>query len=215
MAVASAYTVFGHPDNDRRDSCLKAEKFPPTAVSALLHLGYFIDTRQMQVSWPADKCAALATLLDDWLLHRTHRTPSEIAKLLGLLRHGAYLCPLGEFLSIRLQLTLSTATRKAGKSALHSKPWWNASKIHLDESLYSSDLLLLAQSLQPTTNALPSVWSRPIALLIPREPTCVILSDAVYSGLGGWSPTLLFMWRLTRAELIAAGFDMRAIESEG
>ena len=44
---------------------------------------------------------------------------------------------------------------------------------------------------------------------------CQVLSDAAYTGIGGWSPTFKFMWRVTRRELIEAGFNMRAIAADG
>ena len=40
-------------------------------------------------------------------------------------------------------------------------------------------------------------WSRSIALLIPRDPTWTVFSDAAHSGLGCWSPDLKFVWRVT------------------
>jgi hypothetical protein len=51
--------------------------------------------------------------------------------------------------------------------------------------------------------------------MIPREPNVVTLSDASYSGLGGWLPTWKFMWRLTREELLAFGFNMRNTDKAG
>ena len=214
-AVASAYDCFGHPDNDRRGSCLQAAKFPPVASFAVTHLGYVIDTRSMRVSWPADKCDTLLQLVVDWLHNRTPRTPAEIAKLLGLLRHGAYLCPLGEFLSIRLQLVLSAAIRIAGISATTNKRWWGLKKIPIPAYVYTGDLTMLAKSLQSSAMSEHSIWSRPIALLVRRAWTCQILSDAAYTGIGGWSPTFKFMWRITRADLVKAGFNMKAIDAEG
>ena len=215
-AVGSAYDSWGHPDSDRRGSCLQAAKFPASASHELIHLGYLFDSRRMRVEWPADKRATLRAIVDDWLGHRIARTPIEIATVLGLIRHGAFLCPLGAFLSIRLQLTLSTAIIAGGPRALSSKPWWKRHRINIPTDLYASDIAMLALSLQPgaVPAGEPSVWSRPIALLVQREWTCQVLSDAAYSGIGGWSPTFQFMWRITRAELVAVGFNMKAIGAD-
>jgi hypothetical protein len=99
-AEKSAYEWWGDPENDRRGSCLQAEKFPDIATFWAIHLGYLFNTRKMRVEWPTDKQAALLLIVTEWLANRVARTPTEIATLLGLMRHGAYLCPLGEFLSI-------------------------------------------------------------------------------------------------------------------
>ena len=60
------------------------------------------------------------------------------------------------------------------------------------------------------------VWSRYIGLLVDREPTHCCLGDASYGGLGAWSPAsdFNFMFRLTRDDLIRAGFDMKAINDD-
>ena len=214
-AVASAYDLFGQPDGDRRGSCLQAAKFIPTASFSILHLGYVIDTRRMRVDWPADKCHTLKSLIDDWLSNKTARSPKEIATLLGYVRHGAYLCPLGEFLSIRLQLILNDEVQKGGQAAITSKNWWCYRKVPIPKEVLLGDLKMLSQSLAATAPGAPIVWSRPIALLIKRAWTCQILSDAAYSGIGGWSPTFKFMWRVTRDDLLHAGFNMRMIDEEG
>jgi hypothetical protein len=49
-------------------------------------------------------------------------------------------------------------------------------------------------------------------LLIPREATHCILSDASYAGIGGWSPDFQLQWRVTRANLILLGFPMKSID---
>ena len=214
-AVASAYAVFGYPDDDRRGPCLNDTKFPAVASHAIIHLGYLIDTRRMRVDWPSERCAALLAIVTDWLQHRTSRMPTEIATLLGHLQHGAFLYPMGDFLAIRLQLTLSGEVRDAGPKALHSKKWWKFKKITIARDVLDGDLTMLAESLTRGSGGGCSAWSRPIALLISRSWTGQILSDAAYSGLGGWSPTFQFMWRITRDDLVSAGFDMRAIDAEG
>jgi hypothetical protein len=205
-AEKSAYEFFGHPDNDRRGSCLQTEKFPDVATFWAIHLGYLFNTRKMQVDWPMDKQARLLLIVTEWLHNRSARTPTEIATLLGLMRHGAYLCPLGEFLSIRLQLTLSAAVTAAGPKALTNKRWWKFHRVSIPADILAADLTMLATSLMPSPeHEGNSIWSRPIALLVQREWTCQVLSDAAYTGIGGWSPTCKFMWRITRSELIEAG----------
>jgi hypothetical protein len=59
-------------------------------------MGYIIDSRMTRVIWPEDKVQALKNLLHDWL-HNVHsRSPSQIAKLLGFVRHDAFFVPIGK-----------------------------------------------------------------------------------------------------------------------
>jgi len=56
------------------------------------------------------------------------------------------------------------------------------------------------------------LWTRPIALLVPREPTHWLKSDASYAGIGGWTLSFgTFMWRITRDALVDFGFHMKTI----
>jgi hypothetical protein len=55
-------------------------------------------------------------------------------------------------------------------------------------------------------------WSQYIGLIIPREATHQILSDASYAGIGGWLPDFLIQWRVTWADLIDLGFPMKIID---
>jgi hypothetical protein len=57
------------------------------------------------------------------------------------------------------------------------------------------------------------VWSQYIGLLVPRDATHTILSDASYAGIGGWSPDFRIQWRVTRADLIDLGFAMKIIDA--
>jgi len=101
--VGLAYQCFGHPDADRCGSCLVADKFPMTAGPAVEFIGFLINTRKLQVKWPADKVEALHAALHDWIHHPMACTPKEIVQLLGYIRNGTYLCPFGNFTSTRLQ----------------------------------------------------------------------------------------------------------------
>lgn len=213
-AVASAYQCFGHPDNDRRGSCLVAEKFPMTAEAAVEFVGFVIDTRTMRVSWPQEKVDALARMLDEWIADASAKSPSQVAKLLGYVRNGAFLCQHGNFLSIRLQWTLNHAIQKAGTAQTQRKNWWAHSRVPISDEVLA-DLRLLKATCSSRRHDSTHQWSRPIAMLIPREPTCSIYSDAAHSGLGGWSPDLRFVWRLTRKDMVDAGFDMQEIDDNG
>lgn len=213
-AVASAYLCFGNPDDDRRGSCLVAEKFPMTADAAVIFVGYCIDTRKMRVTWPDEKVQSLAAMLDDWLHTKSAKSPSQIAKLLGFVRNGAFLCQQGNFLSIRLQWTLNAELKKAGAARTQRKKWWSHNRVHIPREVFEDLHLLRATCFNRTTYA-QHQWSRPIAMLIPREPTCVLYSDAAHSGLGGWSADLRFVWRLTRDDMVTMKFKMEELDDEG
>jgi hypothetical protein len=101
--VGSAYDFFGHPADNRHDPCLKEEKIPKTAGHYIIHLGYHFYSRLMRISWPDDKRNTLHHLVTAILHVRRPQKAVDIVRVLGLVRHGAFLCQMGEFLSIRLQ----------------------------------------------------------------------------------------------------------------
>jgi hypothetical protein len=212
-AVESAYQVFGYPGTDRRGSCFAADKFEMVASHRVKFVGYVIDSRLMRVFWPDDKVAALSTMLDAWLSQRRRRHPDEIAKLLGYIRNGAFLCAQGEFFSIRLQLTLSSAMKADGYLTTQKKGWWRSKRISIPAEVIA-DLQMLRASLFRAHAGASHQWSRPIALLIPREPTWTVFSDAAHSGLGGWSPDLKFVWRVTYWDMVETGFPMKELDDQ-
>jgi len=217
-SVCAAYDVFGHPDSDRRQPCFAADKWMMIASFAVVYLGFFIDSRQMVMSWPVEKRRQLAELLDT-LLARTPCivTPRESSSLLGLIRNAAPVAPLGIYLSMRVQHDLNdgiTAVWNCGGShpPLWWKRWYRRHHLILGEQTVQ-DLQVLRSTLDD--NEHHPVWTRDIALLVNREITHSCSSDASYSGLGAWSPSdqFNFMWRITREDLIRAGFDMKSIDA--
>ena len=135
-AIGSAYDCFGKPERDRRASCLQPLKFDLKAGPDIHHLGFNFHTRTMRMSWPAEKQATVLAMTEEWLRHRTSRTPGQVSKLLGNIRNGAMLCPLGDFLSIRLQLTLSAAVKRAGQKLTTKKRWWHNHKVHIPAEVF-------------------------------------------------------------------------------
>jgi hypothetical protein len=141
----------------------------------------------------------------------------EAAALLGLARHGAILSNTGIFWSLSLQHQLNALVKRSGTSAVMKQRWWGFQRLPFD-TVVLRDLELMRRFLpEPDAEDLDpfSYWWRPIGLLIPRTSNTIALSDASYEGMGGWSPTLDFMWRLTWDDLLAAGFDMRLIDLVG
>jgi hypothetical protein len=216
-AEGSAYDNYGPPDIDPRGPVLPLNKFVLLALTRILHLGMLVDSRLMAVAWPLEKLERLSAMLDDWIGSPRQRTAHEAARLLGLVRHGAQLSNTGQFWSIRLQRQLSAITSSTAAAQMRKKHWWKWKRLKIDPTVLR-DLAVLRRTLPLVDAADPDpfrYWSRPIGLMIPRETNVVALSDASYSGLGGWSPTWKFMWRLTREELLAFGFDMRNIDKAG
>jgi hypothetical protein len=87
----------------------------------MLYLGFYIDTRQMIMAWPVEKCQQLATLLDDIFARRSPVTitPQEGSALLGLLRNAAPVAPLGVFLSLHIQYALNAGVQQAWTMLQH------------------------------------------------------------------------------------------------
>lgn len=209
-SILAAYIVYGFPEeNERRTPALSVEKWQTFISHLLRFLGFDIDSRRMVLIWPADKRAALRETLDSlWLgPGACRRTPREIASLLGVIRNAAVVFPGGIFLSLRLQHQLNAAGQRLhGRSP---RRWWRTCKLLIAEVILA-DLRLLRAILDDDDTS-PN-WSRLIGLVIDRDPTSDIRSDASYEGLGGWSRILAYKWRLSREDLEAFGFDVKALE---
>jgi hypothetical protein len=82
-------------------------------------------------------------------------------------------------------------------------------KIWLNSTALRDIHLLMETLLVPDEDP---IWSRSIALLVPRTATPWLKSDASYAGISGWSQDFgRFMWRVTCKDLIAFGFHMKTI----
>ena len=218
-SVRSAFAIFGAPEDDRRPSCLSEEKWLELCSYAMHFLGFYIDTRLMIVAWPVEKRLQLASLIDEFSKRSPCiLTPSESSSVLGLIRNGGQVAPLGIFLSLRLQHALNEAVKKVWKRRRNPTPgywrkWYRKTGIKMP-SYALRDLQLLRLTLDDNENH--PVWSRYIGLLVDREPTHQCLSDASYSGIGAFSEQehFNFRWRLFRADLIQVGFDMKSIDDD-
>jgi hypothetical protein len=209
-SVISAFVMFGFPsENARRPSALNKDKWEYHASHRLEYLGFDLDTRRMTVAWPIPKRLALKrTLWDDWLSPTDcRRRPREIASILGIIRNASFIAPTGVYLSLRLQFLLNDLV--ATHQSRSMSRWWRTHRIRIPRSVLE-DLRLLHDSL--TDDPRDKNWSRYIGFLVDRVPNQIIYSDASYGGLGGWSESLDFMWRLSRADLVSANFDMKVID---
>ena len=210
QSVRAAYLLFGFPYEDRRQSCLSAEKWDPFVSFIMLYLGFLINSRDMTVTWPLAKRLELRDLIQSVLDVKNHISqPKVIASIIGKIRSAARIAPWGNFMSYSCQEALTTALRKASKQ---SGWFWRQGKMRVPAET-ARDLAVLVEVLD-----LPEfhpTWTRPIALLIPRTGTHSFLSDASYGGLGGWSPDFAVMWRVMRDDLLLFNFPMKDIDTAG
>jgi hypothetical protein len=206
----SAYTLLGHPNGDRRTSCLSEEKWRDIAHYTMEFLGFEVNTRTMMVRWPVTKRLALKALIDEemWLSFPCRRLPREVAQLLGIIQNAAYVAPLGSHLSIRLQQCLNAAVAHAGLCV--SKRWWFSGGIDIPAEVLE-DIATVYHSLDD--NAEHPVWQSYIGFLVDRAPTVRIISDTAYEGLGGWSEEFNFMWRVSCEDLARMGFSLKRLQA--
>ncbi|GKY94657.1 hypothetical protein MPSEU_000431100 [Mayamaea pseudoterrestris] len=232
-SVIAARIVFGDVDDRRRGACINAAKWQPHISHKLHYLGLDWDTRRMEVCLPILKQQKLAYLLDqihsDWT---TAQRPKSVlvpvgdkATILGLLRHGASVADLADYLSIRLQQSLSDQASKADAKLRHSlarrgtakdkqialRKWWKTARIALSAGAFADTLCMLRQTLDNEEWA--HVWRKPIGLMVDREPTNSMKSDASTKGLGAFNHLLSFMWRLNDEDLAACGFKTRNVQT--
>jgi hypothetical protein len=206
-SVYSAYVLYGRPEEDpHRPPCINPDKWTEHVSHCMQFLGYFIDTRKMIVAWPLPKREKLIILLEEFFTATDNNqacTPHSISRLLGLLRHAAPVAPMGTQRSLRLQFALNDLLVKApGYKAL--RRWYQRKQVRLDPTILG-ELRYLRTKI--TMDLYDPFWCRPIGLLVKRLPTITVFTDASTKALGGWSceHELNHMWRITVADMIAAG----------
>jgi hypothetical protein len=165
QSLVSAFILFGWPGKDRRSSCMTADKWDNTASFAVLFLGYYVNSRLMQVTWPLYKRAALILDIQKALENPRKVSPKVAASIMGKVRSASDIAPWGPYISF----SLADALKQACRSTFHpSRTWWSRGKVRLSKRVIA-DLRLLMKVLE-----LPEyspVWSSYIGLLIPRVAT--------------------------------------------
>ena len=222
-SIMSAYIIFGFPKEDPRRPAINGEKFEPYVTWILPFLGFILNTRRMDVTWPLEKRQRLASLLMRHFLgpHPEPLSPRLISQVLGLVRNGALVSPYGEYLSLRLQFALNDAVSAAHRQHHRARPpnllhdeaelsvlsyfWWDRHRIQINRDIIADVTLLHDSLVSPNADTL---WSRKIGLLVDREPNFFAIGDACYEGLGGYCLELSYMFRITRLDLQKAGFDV-------
>eukprot|EP00980_Cylindrotheca_fusiformis_P018620 scaffold6176_cov173-Cylindrotheca_fusiformis.AAC.4 len=197
QSVRSAFLIFGAAGSDRRGDCFQQDKWEDLISEEFLYLGFLINT----ITWPESKREQLHSELLSILRRQPHRrfvTPKEMAHIVGVVRSASEVAPWAA----------AQRARQAKKPP--DKKWWRSQRIFLSKVAVATIRQLLETLLGEENR---SLWVRPISLYLERRVTHSVLSDASYLGLGGWSPDFLFLWRLTRSDLVAHGFDMKAIST--
>eukprot|EP00980_Cylindrotheca_fusiformis_P021623 scaffold8482_cov74-Cylindrotheca_fusiformis.AAC.1 len=204
QSVRSAFLVFGESGVDRRGDCFQEDKWEEVVTEEFLFLGFLINTRNMTITWPQSKRERLHQELSAIMArdrHRRYVTPKEMGHIIGVVRSASQVAPWGNFLSFNLENALIAAQAHARQR----------DRIFLSKVAIGTIMQLLETLVGPHCDHL---WSRSIALYLDRDPTHYVLSDASYLGLGGWSPDFLFLWRLTRDDLVSLGFQMKKISHQ-
>jgi hypothetical protein len=207
QSLVAAFILFGWPDQDRRSSCIAPEKWDTTATFIVLFLGYKINSRTMQITWPLYKREALYEDIQTAIKTPEQVPPKVAASIMGKVRAAGNIAPWGPYISFSLADAIKQATRRAFGPI---RSFWSRGKIRFNKGVIE-DLKLLAESLR-----LPEfspVWSCYIGLLVPRIATHEFLSDASYEGVGGWSLGMKVQWRLTRDDLLEMGFNLKLIDA--
>jgi hypothetical protein len=206
-SVVSAFILFGWPDEDRRSSCLAHDKWEPNILAEMMYLGFLVCSRTMTVTWPYYKREELHTEIMTALAGvRPSLTPRGVASMIGKLRSAGMVALWGPYISYGLGYALKIALQGAFST---NRRWWSRGKVWLTKSLRKDMACIAEYLLDPQFNP---IWSQYIGLLIPRDATQSILSDASYAGIGGWSPDFQIQWRVTRADLVLLGFPMKVID---
>ena len=210
QSIESAYMLYGYPAEDRRDSCISAEKWIVDVTPKMEYLGLIIDSRALTVTWPLTKRLQLRSEIQELLARgkgRSAAKPKELASVLGKLRSASRLAPWGHYISWSIQLALTTAARAARNKPAH---FWRYGSIRLLKDV-RSDLREVVRYLNEPEFS--PTWTRLIALLVHRAATLTCLSDASYGGIGGWfHAPVSWMWRLVYDDLVRFKFDMKPID---
>lgn len=92
----------------------------------MIFLGFSIHTRNMTMGcWPVEKWQQLAELIDVILQQGQGAiSPQQSASLLGLVLNAAVVCPIGVYLSLRLQYALNDSVVSAWERAANRSTWW-------------------------------------------------------------------------------------------
>jgi hypothetical protein len=160
-----------------RDDVLSLSKFRAEATPSerKIILGWWIDTRRLFISLPANKAAA-------WLrdIHQLLSYPKAsfkaLEQLIGRLNHVGYIIPQARHFLGRLRRAQQVAARQRGRS------------VRLNEAT-REDLTLWTRFLHQSSTGIS------LNLITLRRPTHQLRSDACEHGIGGYNLESGAAWR--------------------
>ena len=223
--VASAEALFlllGHPDPTKRRSPLSMEKYYQAKCSfSKKQLGYQINTRRMEVTFPPDKMLKMQNVLHKWHAKRKTYTIRQAAELAGSLEFFASMATWIRFLTYSIKNSILLALRTNTKiisSTKSMEQWLHDSNLSDLNSVTTSrkhfafskimkatwnlkTKFFITTSLRNELHYLHKIFSSkkykissPIAHVIPRDPDFIAYGDACLDGAGGFSTSLKFWW---------------------
>ena len=194
-SILSAEIIFGK--QPEVDAPVSTEKFMKLFSNYCDCLGIDVDGARLLVIYPFNKREELCQQVKAIIISLDTGEMilvKLIASVLGKLRHAAQILPAGNFLCFHIQESLNKHLERWGVL----RGWGKFRKIHLDKASKWA-LQLMAACLEDEKNP---VWTRPLGLLIPRDPHGTPYSDASTTGLGGFCTSLNFQWRCLVADII-------------
>jgi len=214
QSVISAYLLYGFPGKDRRGDCFAADKFDDFISAVAEYLGFEIDCDKLLVTWPQKKRQQLRDMIIEDILKPSETTrrpnihPKDLASIIGKLQSASIVAPWGPHLAFPLMTALRQSIRASMRNRNRAAWFWRKGHIRLGGHQVRH-FSLIADFLGNDEDS--NLWSCPIGLMIPRDPTLTMLSDASYAGIGGWSPDYQIMWRVMHADLIALGLPLKQL----
>ena len=215
QSVVSACILYGFPGTDRRGDCFAKGKFEMFISAVAEYLGFEIDCDQLLVTWPKRKCIELRDMIIALIrdsngndIRRPTCAPKLVTSIIGKLQSASIVAPWGPYLAFPLMKLLRQSVHRSLAAGLSANRWWRHSQVRIGGQ-QCRHLSLITQFLENDKD--PTLWSCPIALMVPRDPTVTLLSDASYAGIGGWSPTYGIMWRVMHQDLVDLGFPMKKL----
>ena len=169
-------------------------------------LGLDIDTHLMRIIYLPSKRADLLHKVSQHVWTRSTRTAVKLlAVILGKIFHASQVAPCSESISFFLQECLNVHVKHFGTR----KAWSKYRQVYINSS--AAFALNLLKSLLQCESL--HIWSRPIGLLVKRDPTFFQLTDASTKGLGGVCfDALDFQWRCS-SSLFALDRDPETYET--
>jgi len=190
-SVLFAYLLFSFPGSDawaHQPLCINENKWHSTMSHQTAFLGFDIGTCFMHITWPLDKRIRLCQCIQEIIMTTQGNgfvSCHLIAQALGLLHNGCAVLPLGAMLSLQIQHAFNDCIKahmQKGSSIWHQQVFWDSTEICLTNHLQHDFKAL--RTLLTTDGTSPTIWTRPIRLLIPHKSKFTFFSNASHEGLG-------------------------------